>query len=483
MPYDPRMIHPDKLKAIKAGHAAFPDSKDGKSFAELTADKRIGKIVDKYERYSGVELTHDNIMSEMLSAHELLNTIAIAEANHIDELEKLAVELVFMLPEFSIFKAPYQKGHFKIDAKITGDMSQIATALKGGGADSRDDQESEDRAEEIDMDDPEVSDEAFQAHDAQQTFDTAVSRRRLSNALIQGGAVSNNYAFELGGPELDAIDDELRELYGMFITSSDIVQWIAPDSAAAQALESGMAAGSSEVQNDGGVLTIKAYGVNFPVVIQELIKGLLEMSSLPSIQADDDMRERVHSQTDVVEEESWSMMLGPQLWEAFLEAVDADSERELAIHLYHAVQHLEDYEFQEFMREIWAKSEKGRKNLRDLATKVKASMEEDSREEDYQDGDFSPESYGESKADSVVSDLLTTPGKLTEDELRSHVHLTMLEYLSTGLINEATITQVIHASKGKGIDTVALLECMAESGLDTLESLMIKFNSSENLGE
>jgi hypothetical protein len=110
------------------------------------------------------------------------------------------------------------------------------------------------------------------------------------------------------------------------------------------------------------------------VLIQEIIKGLTEVASLASLPRDPAERQAVLDKTDLVDLEAWSMMLGPKLWDSFIEAVDAQNDRELAMHLYRHVQTMDVDEFNEFMKAVLAKSPQGIQMLRELAAKIKAEL-------------------------------------------------------------------------------------------------------------
>jgi len=201
-----------------------------------------------------------------------------------------------------------------------------------------------------------------------------VQRRHFTNAIIQGSAVSNNYLFELAGAALDRIHPDLREAYGIMMVSSELGYWMFPQSDILAGAREKTHIGSSQVDVQQGSPVVRASGYCLPVLIQEIIKGLTELASMPSLPRDPVERQEVIDQADLVDLESWSMMLGPKLWDSFIEAVDAGDERELAMHLYRHIQTMDVDEFNAFMKEVLAKSPRGIQMLRDLATTIKAGL-------------------------------------------------------------------------------------------------------------
>jgi hypothetical protein len=60
---------------------------------------------------------------------------------------------------------------------------------------------------------------------------------------------------------------------------------------------------------------IKAYGMIFPIVCHEIIKGLEEAKGRYGLPEDPSTREKVMGQTDTLPMESWSLRIGPQIVE------------------------------------------------------------------------------------------------------------------------------------------------------------------------
>jgi hypothetical protein len=73
--------------------------------------------------------------------------------------------------------------------------------------------------------------------------------------------------------------------------------------------------------------TVVGKGFNFPVVIQELVKGVMELLShhgLADLSAE--QLERIYAEADRVEDEPWLIQVGPHLWRSFLKIVPQGSQ-------------------------------------------------------------------------------------------------------------------------------------------------------------
>jgi hypothetical protein len=378
------LIHPERHQAFAQGkhplakHPAYPQQPAGQratNYEEVLATKQWQKILQMANKYLGVPLTAQAlpvIQQKLIWAMQLIDQV---ESQYKEELEALAVELVFELAEFKSAKKSYEDGQFQIDAQITDEISLKGTKITG----------------DEDLEPPDAANLRTPAEKA--WMQKMIQRRHFTNAMIQGSAVSNNFLFEIGGRQLDHIHPQLRKAYGILMVSTEIGYWMFPHSAVIAGARAQTQVGSAQVTFVGApeekadddleeepqepqqrIPLVKARGMTLPVLIQEIIKGLTELASLPSLPRDPVDREEVMNQADLVDAEAWHMMLGPKLWDSFIEATDAASERELAMHLYRHMQEMDVDEFNAFMKEVLAKSPRGMQMLRDLAAQIKTEL-------------------------------------------------------------------------------------------------------------
>lgn len=390
------LIHPEKHQAFARGthplarHPAYPAHQPQAgdrttNYEEVLASRQWQKILQKANQYLGVPLTKQSLPAIQSKLLQSMGVIDQAESQHAEELEALAIELVFELPEFRSARKSYETGRVQIDAKITGEAGEMGDDMA--------------TSDEQPPENDEVAMAAQQRTPAEQDWmKKMVQRRHFTNAMIQGSAVSNDFLFELAGRRLDQIDPRLRKAYGIMMISTEIGYWMFPQDmiiagarekthVGSSAIETASAQdepenelpapGEEEQPPTRNVPRIKARGACFPVLIQEIIKGLTEVASLASLPRDPIERKEVIRQADMVDLEAWSMILGPKLWDSFVEAIDAENERELTMHLYRHIQAMDVDQFNAFMKEVLAKSPRGVKMLRDLAAQIKAELAED----------------------------------------------------------------------------------------------------------
>ena len=74
--------------------------------------------------------------------------------------------------------------------------------------------------------------------------------------------------------------------------------------------------------------------LSFPVLVHEIIKGLMELFSHQAEPEDKDLFQQVMEKEDTLEKEVWDLRLGPAIWERFRgqfpeEIIQDETKREL----------------------------------------------------------------------------------------------------------------------------------------------------------
>lgn len=297
------------------------------------------------------------------------------ERPHANRLVKMAIDLIFEQPEFQKLREPYQNGEFKIDAKLgPGELGNAALSPQVQGEEEGDDPEEVDTEGEVER----------EAQAAEQLADLTpeIAKRKVINAMIHGGAVSKNYAYQLVANDLQAINPNLTTLYGIAMAGSELGYFATPDQMAAMAKDNPeLAGGSSEVEfEEGNVPVVKARGLIFPMLVQELAKGLLELVSYEGLPSDPDMAREVVDKSDFVDEESWAMIMGRGLWTRFVSALGGDQD-EITMHLYNKIVQMPVDQFNQTMQTIQAGGPQAQAVVKRLAQEIRMDMEAQDRAE------------------------------------------------------------------------------------------------------
>jgi hypothetical protein len=361
-PQHPERMHPDIERKLSdkshhlGGHPAFPPATGNQSFEEKIASQRFKDTVNKVKRYSGAQEINQQVLMDALSS---LKTIFEIEKDHKEELQKIAVKLV--KKEFGL------KDQIDLIPDITDDLN----------------------FENMKIDEPEDEYEAENVEELEGA-EAEVQKRRLVNSMIQGASKKGHYMFHLVEEELNRIDPRLINLYGKLMSIGDYQYWMVSDEQIRQVIEetksgkstTGVTGDNNDPRDEeeqeeqtGGRKKhyVHAEGLIFPVVVHELIKGIMEVMSLPSLPNDPKLREYVLSKSDFIAAENWDLRLGPGIWEKFLDAIDEDA-WEVKNYLYQHIIKMPPQEFNSFMKELLAGTNKGKQELARLAADIKQSI-------------------------------------------------------------------------------------------------------------
>lgn len=154
-----------------------------------------------------------------------------------------------------------------------------------------------------------------------------VNKRITMNALTQGSAVhAMQTAHHLIKQALDEVSPELVKMYTRIANVSTHSYYLFDLDMIMKMLASGntsAAIGWSHVDFKEEQPKVVAQGKCFPVLVQELFKGVMELLSLHGINQDltEEELNTVYDAADRTEDEPWLIMVGPALWRRFLKVL------------------------------------------------------------------------------------------------------------------------------------------------------------------
>jgi len=353
-----------------AGSPAYPKvPEEGipSTFEELVASERFKEVIANVKRYTGIEqLRPESMMQLQMMLMQSVQEIFRIEAANKEELEELAVKIVkeeMAIPDDAL----------QFDAKIVG-MGEVDTE----GMQQQPSEEGEEEAME------EFED-----------FDIEKQKRRFLNQLIQGASKKGHYLFHMVEEELNNIDPNLINLYGIMMSINDLVYWIMPDQTTMMMATSGESmAGKEEVDPDTDPPTIIAKGITFPVLVHELIKGIMEVLATQGLPDDPNKAQRVMDAEDTLVAEVWDLRLGPIIWEKFRNAYPMDlmqdDKTEIQNYLFSEFASMEATEMFRVAKNILSGNEEGKQELerivQDIIDKIAQEDYEEALPPDYDEG-------------------------------------------------------------------------------------------------
>ena len=304
-------------------HPAMPGG--DKDFIEVVSSKRFKDSVEKVRRYLGntAPLQGRNpLMNLMGMAMGGLQQISRIESQNKEYLENLAIDLV--KKELGI-----PKGSLQFDAKLVhGGMS----AAKGMRTEPQEPEEEE--VEDAFKEAEEHTEALLNFADAFEQFNLEKTKRRFINSLIQGAAFKGGHMYVLVGEELNRLDPQLLNLYGVTQSLMEHMYWIYPDMEG-MAGGGGGQMGQSEVDEQTDPPTVKARAATFPLLIHELVKGVYEVFGTHGLPDDPKQQELVMNAEDTLPAEIWDSRLGPVFWEKFIDTYPAELFEDDMKHIQH----------------------------------------------------------------------------------------------------------------------------------------------------
>jgi len=398
----PERMDPSIQRKLERGetpyskHPAMPEGE--KSFDQIVASKRFKDVVDKFARYAGSrdQLNHPNaFMNLMRTAMGLMGNIGQVEQRNKQYLENLAVDLV--KKEMGI-----PEGKINFEASLVPMGAIQAAEDMQGQSEEFSDEEIEDafgeHAEEL---------EAFE--DAFEKFDMEKAKRRFMNSLIQGASKKGHYMFELVRTEIERINPQLMNWYGLSMAILDYLYWMYPEDMVMSAAGSGAGqAGQEEVDLETDPPTVRAKGSSFPILVHELLKGVYDILGSHGLPDDPKQAEMVRGSEDTLPAEIWDLRLGPIFWEKFLasfpDELFEEDQKMIQNYLISRFAMLTADEFLSLSKKILSGSPEGSKYIKKMVDDIVADLRSD--EYNQAMGDEDGDDEGDDDDDDGLGDLL-----------------------------------------------------------------------------
>ena len=267
-----------KLASPEGLYAQNPAMKNKEGDVQRLISNRFQKVAEKLSDVTGIQnlssqQTQGMIYQEMM--RKLPNIMRI-EAAHRDELEQLAIEAALEESEVPV-------DWYKIEAYLN--REPIDTSNFRMKPEEEKDDEEEEGEEEMEIPSFDVEDLT-----KDEIFELEKHKRNIINAIIQGAAKKGHYIFQKPDikARLDEIDPSLYRDYLGIMAINDFLyfsmeQMIEMMSQTGQGIAGKVELDDNDEEGDEGEegeetpdTVIKAFGLIFPILCHEIIKGLEE---------------------------------------------------------------------------------------------------------------------------------------------------------------------------------------------------------------
>lgn len=243
-----------------------------------------------------------------------------------------------------------------------------------------------------------------------------IYKRRLLNALAIGASAYYANDVSLYESELASINPDLPLLYQKINACNDYLLFTEKDCLPSDEKKY-TDAGTVKVYINGTIEQprINAYGITFPVMLLETIKGLLEIActyGLPDRQKD---AEFVMKKADFKLAENWDLRLGYPLWERVVGCFEKVNIDPLEIGLNFIFKEMAEKpydEFNAFFQEVFAQTHRGKMLISELVDRI----EEEKERDDFDNYMTDKASEFHQINDSIEEYDYFTPEELVDDE-------------------------------------------------------------------
>lgn len=380
-------MHPSLEEQVKrnetplSDNRAFPevDELGNKiNFEEFSAYKRFLDCIETVKHYTGVQnpASKNGLMQLQTMMMQTVPQIFQIQSQHKQQLEDLAVNTV-------VAEMEIPEGAFQFDVELV----QIGQLSK----DKFQEESKEPTSQEIEniFGGDNFEGEFFET--PADSFNKEKQKRRFSNALVQGSAKKGHFMFELVRNQLNEINPNLADMYGVVMSVNDLMYWVMPDEQIqAQAGES--VNGEEEINTETDPPTIIAKGIFFPVLLHEIIKGISDVFATHGLPDDPKSQQMVMDSTDTLSNEVWDLRIGAIFWERLLDAfpvsVYEEGRKHFQHYLFARLVALDTNEFFEVFQNIMSGNSEGKKFVEDMLYDIEKDMSEKAMNESLGEYDF-----------------------------------------------------------------------------------------------
>lgn len=219
----------------------------------------------------------------------------------------------------------------------------------------------------------------FEANDVDEAINITneVHKRKLLNTLSFGAAMDISSKMKLYYDEITNINPELCKMYKQIMLINNYLLFT-KDFTNLITEEDNKQMGFVEVilGNPDERVKLNSQAELFPILLCETLKGFFELFVSHGLPKDMEIAELIVNQTDFIKANPWDMMFGVPLWRIFVNSIDNVEYDELP-YLFKRISTLKVDKFNYLMKEVFAKTRKGKKLMSFISQKSKDDMEYD----------------------------------------------------------------------------------------------------------
>ena len=323
---------------------AFPPSGDY-PFDYLILKERFQEVIDALNEFGYEGYSEDDLISELSSLVKETKEIERPVRNALEMICENALNRLFAIPKESINMT------FKLVDKVK---------FKGGVRVTPEGDE-ETKYSFKDIADIDLSNKA-------------IGKRRFVDALVQGASYTLSNIEGLYVDDIERINPRLLRLYRKIRVINDYLLFTKKEKITDDNPMQG-AYVETHLGMDNTKTSIKAQGLIFPLLFQEAVKGLFELSSSHGLPKDKKKAEYIVKKADFILAEPWDLRLGVTLWKKIFGDIE---DTNMIPYVFTSYVKIPTDEFNAMSKEILANTERGNEFMEELI--VNAEHDKDYQE-------------------------------------------------------------------------------------------------------
>lgn len=300
-----------KLSDPKGVFADNPAMRRGVKDVERLGTKRYEEVIKNLKEFTGIQdlSTEEGMMAlyeidkKMMARDGIYMKVLQLESKNKEKLEELAVYA-------GLSYTNIHKNAFQIDAKLERPTLEGFKLAAGPKPEFQED----------------LSQFSFDVDDLtkKEKFELEVHKKNIVNSIVQGSAILSQHELikiPYVEEQLNKIDKNLLGYYHIIIAMNDfyyfskvsLVDLASSQGAAIGGKVQGDEPADDEYQEKGIDTKIVARGIIFPVLCQEVVKGIEDALARLSYAEDDETANQVLNQTDILSNEPKNIWIGPSV--------------------------------------------------------------------------------------------------------------------------------------------------------------------------
>lgn len=203
-----------------------------------------------------------------------------------------------------------------------------------------------------------------------------IYKRRILDSLCMGGSMRLSNCINDFSDTLHKINPNLIKYYTQILALNEYLLFEKEDIGMSD--ENKMQLGTVEVNLAAGdeKVKIEAQGVIMPILLNELIRGFMELFISHGLPKKKEIAMMVLGKSDFLKAEPWDMRVGPYLWDLLSKSFNDINSNELP-YLLKRISKLEVDNFNTLLKEVFAKTKRGKEIMSKLSFKAKKDVKYD----------------------------------------------------------------------------------------------------------